>query len=65
MHLQTASIFVKLVFNLFQNGATPLIIASQHGHSDIVSLLVQYGATVDLQAKVSNQENDELQKQFI
>ena len=35
-----------------QNGATPLFIASQEGHTSVVSLLLDKGAAVDLPDKV-------------
>ena len=35
-----------------QDGATPLIIASQNGHSTIVQLLIVAGASLDVQAEV-------------
>ena len=34
-------------FPLTQNGATPLIIASQEGHSDVVNILIRNGADVN------------------
>ena len=37
-----------------QNGAYPLHVASQEGHDRIVEMLLQAGATVDLQNKVEN-----------
>ena len=37
-----------------QDGHSPLYIASQEGHDRIVDLLLQAGATVDLQDKVEN-----------
>ena len=36
-----------------QNGVTPLILASQEGHKDIVVVLLNHGAEVDLPDKVS------------
>ena len=36
-----------------QNGFTPLIAASQEGHKDIVEVLLEHGAEVDLPDKVS------------
>ena len=37
-----------------QNGHYPLYIASQKGHDKTVEILLQAGATVDLQAKVES-----------
>ena len=37
-----------------QDGTSPLHIASQKGHNRIVEMLLQAGATVDLQNKVEN-----------
>ena len=37
-----------------QDGHYPLFIASQNGHDRIVEILLQAGATVDLQSKVEN-----------
>ena len=37
-----------------QDGLFPLIVASQEGHDRIVEMLLQAGATVDLQNKVEN-----------
>ena len=37
-----------------QDGACPLHIASQEGHDRVVNMLLQAGATVDLQSKVEN-----------
>ena len=42
-----------LLFNL-QEGATALHIASQHGHVSTVQLLVEAGASLDVQANVSH-----------
>ena len=36
-----------------QDGATPLYIASQEGHTSVVSLLLDKGAAVDLPDKVT------------
>ena len=39
--------------NYFQSGFTPLHLASQEGHTDMVSLLLQKGAEVNCRAKVN------------
>ena len=39
-------------FPLTQNGATPLYVASQNGHSDIVNILIRNGADVNMAANV-------------
>ena len=45
-------VYIVLCHSL-QNGATPLILASQEGHKDIVEVLLNHGAEVDLPDKVS------------
>ena len=40
--------------SLSQDGVTPLIIASQKGHSDVVNILLRNGADVNLALNVSN-----------
>ena len=35
-------------FSLTQNGATPLYVASQNGHSDVVNILIRNGADINL-----------------
>ena len=37
----------------YQNGATPLFIASLQGHAEVVTLLVSRGADLNLATKVS------------
>ena len=39
-------------FPLAQDGATPLFIASQNGHSDVVNILIRNGADVNMAANV-------------
>ena len=39
-------------FPLTQNGATPLFIASQKGHSDVVNILIRNGADVNMAKEV-------------
>ena len=41
-----------------QNGYFPLYDASQEGHDGIVEMLLQAGATVDLQTKVEDRYYD-------
>ncbi len=38
---------------LIQDGTTPLFMASQNGHPEVVELLLQNSATVDAQREVS------------
>ena len=45
-------VFIVLYHSL-QDGITPLILASQEGHKDIVEVLLNHGAEVDLPNKVS------------
>ena len=40
--------------SLSQDGATPLIVASGRGHSDVVNILLRGGAGVNLAMNVSN-----------
>ena len=39
---------------LSQDGATPLHIASQNGHSDIVTILIKSGANINMAMNVSD-----------
>ena len=45
-------VYIVLLHSL-QDGDTPLILASQEGHKDIVEVLLKYGAEMDLPNKVS------------
>ena len=45
-------VYIVLLHSL-QDGYTPLIIASQEGHTDVVEVLLNHGAEVDLPQKVS------------
>ena len=45
-------VYIVLLHPL-QNGVTPLIAASHEGHRDIVEVLLNHGAEVDLPSKVS------------
>ena len=42
------------VHYLSQDGATPLFIASQKGHSDIVTILIRSGANINMAMNVSD-----------
>ena len=44
---------IAIMICLMQNGATPLHIASQEGHSDVVNLLISHGANVDKPREVN------------
>ena len=44
--------FAAHTITLTQTGATPLMIASQNGHSDVVNILLRYGADVNLTFEV-------------
>ena len=52
MHVHVAHKVVAFFMHI-QEGYTPLFSASQEGHDGIVEMLLQAGASVDLQAKVS------------
>ena len=53
-HLLIVMNYVYIVLHhSLQNGATPLIVASLKGHKDIVEVLLNHGAEVDLPHKVS------------
>ena len=41
------------LYHSLQTGNTPLILASREGHKDIVEVLLNHGAEVDLPDKVS------------
>ena len=43
---------IYMHFPLTQDGGTPLFIASQNGHSDVVNTLIRNGADVNLSWKV-------------
>ena len=44
-------IFILSIF-LTQNGSTPLCLASENGHSDVVNILIRNGANVNLARNV-------------
>ena len=41
---------IERTLAVFQNGFTPLHLASLEGHSDMVALLLEHGATVNCQS---------------
>ena len=43
---------IYMHFPLTQNGSTPLYIASENGHSDVVNILIGNGADVNLVEEV-------------
>ena len=43
---------IAIMICLMQDGATPLHIASQEGHSDVVNLLISHGANLDKSCEV-------------
>ena len=47
------STFIDVMyFPLTQNGATPLYITSQNGHSNVVNILIKNGAKVNVATNV-------------
>ena len=38
---------IAIMICLMQDGATPLFMASQEGHSEVVNLLISHGANLD------------------
>ena len=46
------ALILKSFTYLMQQGATPLIMASQRGHNDVIELLLDRGANVDHPTKV-------------
>ena len=44
---------IHFLHHSLQTGTTPLIAANQEGHKDIVEVLLNHGAEVDLPRKVS------------
>ena len=48
----TAHSSLHVIVPLTQTGATPLFIASQKGHTDIVNILIRNGACVNMAKKV-------------
>ena len=54
MLLLYIDLYIHVIIPFTQNGATPLIIASLNGHSDIVNILIRNGADINLTWKVYN-----------
>ena len=52
MSLYTVHSSLHVITPLTQNGATSMFIASQHGHSDVVNILIRNGAGVNLACNV-------------
>ena len=44
--------YIHVIIPLTQDGGTPLYIASQNGHSDVVNILTRNGADVNLACDV-------------
>ena len=51
MHMNT---YIATIQTCIQDGFIPLSNASQEGYDEIVQMLIQAGATVDLQNKVKD-----------
>ena len=45
-------LFIQCISIVIQVGFTPLHYASQNGHTDIVELLIDHGAVIDVPTKV-------------
>ena len=52
MSLLYIHLYMLLFLSHAQDGATPLFIASQHGHSNVVNILIKNGAGVNMAKKV-------------
>lgn len=57
MYTQTLLITLGVAF-LSQKSATPIFIASQAGHSDVVSMIIKYRADVNAVKKVRILQSD-------
>ena len=44
--------FINTIINNFKIGYTPLHCASQNGHTDVVKLLIESGAQIDVSSTV-------------
>ena len=51
-HTNITMTSLLLMFIFGQDKSTPLMVASQNGHIDVVNVLLQHGASVYLQNKV-------------
>ena len=51
-HKRTLTSLLDLIFIFGQHKWTPLMVASENGHVDVVNVLLQHGASVHLQNKV-------------
>lgn len=45
---------IRLLFEKFQYGMRPILMAAWHGHTDAVQMLINYGASVNTINKVSD-----------
>ena len=45
--------YLWVVLSTLQDGVSPLMTASEHGHLNIVRLLIKQGANINSQTKVS------------
>ena len=51
-HLLLVHSFLHVIVPLTQDGTTPLFIASERGHSDVVNVLIRNGADINLARNV-------------
>ncbi len=49
--------YTLVIIISFQHNQTPLHYASEHGHSEVVQVLLSHGATVDMKDEVSSIES--------
>ena len=52
VHIALGHLYNHANIPLTQDGATPLFIASQNGHSDVVNILIKNGADINLARNV-------------
>ena len=55
---------IAIMICLMQTGATPLFMASQEGHLDVVNLLISHGANLDKSCEVCHFDFSTLQSVF-